>query len=140
MTEVGNGWGIASLLSLCITALHLRRTQPPPSFAACQACGCNAADPPPASPPAIHVPPLTRSEPASFPGCCLQAELGETQSRLARSAQEVERLKGELRSANATGRLGQRRRQCMHGHAVACLAVRLLGAGGGAARHPNVLR
>ena len=33
----------------------------------------------------------------------LQAELTDTQSRLARSAQEVERLKGELRSANATG-------------------------------------
>jgi hypothetical protein len=34
-----------------------------------------------------------------------QAELAETQSKLARSAQEVERLKGELRTANATGAL-----------------------------------
>jgi hypothetical protein len=35
----------------------------------------------------------------------LQAELSETQSKLARSAQEVERLKGELRTANASGAL-----------------------------------
>jgi hypothetical protein len=35
-----------------------------------------------------------------------QKELGATQDRLSRSAQEVERLKGELRTANAAGGWG----------------------------------
>ncbi len=47
--------------------------------------------------------------------CVLQTELGETQSKLTRSAQEVERLKGELRTANASGGLCPRRtnRSCI---------------------------
>lgn len=40
------------------------------------------------------------------PSLSPQEELVETQSKLGRSAQEVERLKGELRTANASGEGG----------------------------------
>lgn len=53
---------------------------------------------------------VTRPAPTNAP----QAELTETQGKLARSAQEVERLKGELRSANATGALHALTHCCLY--------------------------